>query len=82
MRVVPYSYVPGGAYGICDRCGFKFRLTELKKEWDGLLVCSQDWDPLPDTMTPPVVYPEGLPEPDSRPEAPDTFVGTVTPEDL
>lgn len=30
--------------GICDRCGFKFKLSELRREWTGLMVCSEDWD--------------------------------------
>jgi len=82
MRVVPYEYLPGGSYGICQRCSFKFRLNCLKIEWSGLRVCGDCWDPLPDTMTPPVVYPEGLARPDAAPEPPDVFVGTVTPGDL
>jgi hypothetical protein len=35
---------------MCDRCGFRFKLTELKKEIQktkiyNLLVCPQCWDP-------------------------------------
>ena len=25
---------------ICDRCGFKFKFSQLKLEWDGLYVCT------------------------------------------
>lgn len=82
MRTVPVAYVPGGTWGICDRCGFKFRLNELRKEWSGLMVCDADFDPLPDTMKPLRSGPEGLARPDARPEPTDTFVGTVRPEDL
>lgn len=35
---------PGGAWGICDRCGFKYRLSDMKKEWTGLMVCREDYD--------------------------------------
>lgn len=36
--------------GLCQRCGFEFNLSALKREWTGLLVChgadSNDcWDP-------------------------------------
>lgn len=30
---------------ICDRCGEKFKASELKETWDGLMVCSKDWEP-------------------------------------
>lgn len=82
MRIVPYHYVSGGSYGQCQRCAFKFRLTELQIEWSGLRVCNDCYDPRPDTMTAPVVYPEGLPRPDASPLMPDAFVNTVSPEDL
>lgn len=30
---------------ICDVCGFKFKNYQLRKRWDGLMVCSADWEP-------------------------------------
>jgi hypothetical protein len=30
---------------ICDECGFKFKASELRKRWDGMMVCKQDWEP-------------------------------------
>lgn len=82
MRIVPFHYIPNGAYGTCQRCGFKYRLSELKREWSNLLVCDPCWDPLPDTFVPPVVTAEGMPLPNASPEAPDVFVAKVTPADL
>lgn len=85
MRVVPYSYKPHGSYGDCQRCGFKFRLSELSLEWTNLRVCSDCWDPRPAELTPPNVGPEGLPRPDASPEMPEVFVdwnNPVTPDDL
>lgn len=83
MREVPTSYVPGGTWGICQRCGFKFRISELRTEWSGLKVCDKDFDPLPDTMRPPRNGPEGLAKAHPAPEPPDTFITTrVRPEDL
>ena len=29
---------------ICDLCGWKFKNTEVRKRWDGLLVCRKDWE--------------------------------------
>lgn len=37
-------YSPGKWNSICDRCGFKFKNTSLKKDWQGLMVCEQDWE--------------------------------------
>lgn len=33
------SYRHGDANAICDRCGFKYKLSQLRKEWTGLKVC-------------------------------------------
>jgi hypothetical protein len=37
----------GGSYSynaICDVCGFQFKASEMKKRWDGLIVCSEDYE--------------------------------------
>lgn len=53
---------------LCDVCGFKFKDTELKLRWDGLMVCSKDWEtrhpqelirPLPTEKAPKWTRPEG-----------------------
>lgn len=28
----------------CDVCGFKYKASQLKKRWDGLMVCKEDWE--------------------------------------
>jgi hypothetical protein len=33
-----------GPRAVCDRCGFEFYLSELRKEWTGLMVCAADYD--------------------------------------
>jgi hypothetical protein len=33
------------AYGLCDICGQRYRLTDLKKNWKGFMVCSRDYEP-------------------------------------
>lgn len=82
-RQVPVEYRPGGVWGICQMCGFKHRLAELRKDWRGLLVCSADYDPKPDLMNPPRMMAEQVPVRDPSPEPPDTFIQTqVTPESL
>jgi hypothetical protein len=79
----PHGYRPGGAYGSCDRCSYKFRHAALRKEWTGLLVCSECWDPKPADLAPPRVYPEGLPVRDMRPDPGDVLgPNTTTRDDL
>ena len=30
---------------LCDICGRKLPLNELRQQWDGLMVCPEDWSP-------------------------------------
>ena len=39
------SYVAGDHNVICDVCGFQYKRSETRMRWDGLLVCSKDWEP-------------------------------------
>ena len=32
------------AYGISDRSGFRYKLNEMKREWNGLLVGKDEWE--------------------------------------
>ncbi len=38
------TYKAGSWNAICDVCGFKFKSDEIKKRWDGLMVCSKDFE--------------------------------------
>lgn len=73
-----------GPWGICDRCGWKYRLRQLRKEWTNLMVCPPCYDPKPADLSPPSIKPEGLPIPNARPEPEDHIleVGEVTEDDL
>jgi|TARA_S200002703_G_scaffold105462_1_gene91536 hypothetical protein len=40
------SYASGKyAYGICDISGFRYKLKDMKKTWNGLLVGPDQFDP-------------------------------------
>jgi hypothetical protein len=61
------SYDPGQWQCICDQCGREYKSNELKLRWDGLMVCSDDWEPrqpqdyvhgVADIQAPPWVRPE------------------------
>lgn len=68
------NYDKGNWKSICDSCGRVYKASDLRKRWDGLLVCPQDWEirqpqdfvrGVLDTQTPPWV----------RTESQDTFLG-------
>jgi hypothetical protein len=63
------DYQTGRPYGICDRCGFRYRLDELRVEWTELKVCASCWDPRPVHLSPPKINAaEGAAIPNARPE--------------
>lgn len=64
---------PGTWKAICDVCGFEYNSDELKKRWDGLMVCNQDWE-----LRHPQDFVRGVPDdptpPWTRPEPPDDLL--------
>jgi len=78
------TYYKAGDYNvICDRCGFKKKASECKKEWTGLFVCSPCFDIRnPQDFVRAVA--DDQPVPIARPEPTDTFIapGDVTPTSL
>ena len=63
-------FVLGDWNVICDICGFKYKGSELRKNWQGLWVFRKDWEPRPASE-----YVRGIKEdqtvPYSRPESTD-----------
>ena len=39
------NFKKGDHKAVCDICGFLFHASKLKKQWDGLYVCKDDWSP-------------------------------------
>lgn len=66
------------AYGICQRCGWQYHLSELRKEWTNLRVCPSCHDPRPAYLSPPRVKPEGVPLPNAAPEPPSKITVVAT----
>jgi hypothetical protein len=58
------------AYGISDRSGFRYRLRDMRKEWNGFLVGKDEWEAkhpqLEITRHPPDAEALRDPRPDSR----------------
>ena len=59
------------AYGICDITGFRYRLKDMKKTWNGLLVGPDQWSPKEAQISPtPVpVDPQALKNPRPDPSS-------------
>lgn len=64
MRKGPW---PGTWKAICDVCGIRYSSDDLRRRWDGLMVCEADWEVKhpqlyikvnPETIAPPWVRPE------------------------
>ena len=66
-------YVRGDWKAICDVCGRQFLASELKKRWDGLMVCNTDWEPRhPQDFVRARIDHQAVPF--SRPEPADQFI--------
>lgn len=68
------TYYKQGSYNaICDVCGQKFKMFQLKKRWDGLVVCKDDFEhDHPQKYI--RVKESGLPVKEPRPRPSDVFV--------
>lgn len=66
-------YKHGDRNAICDMCGFEYKLSVLRKRWDGLLVCNKDWEARhpQDYIR---LFPEIARRVEGRPETTDVFV--------
>jgi hypothetical protein len=77
------GFILGDSNAICDCCGFKVKQSELRKRWDGAMVCSADWEARhPQDQL--AARPERSIVKDARPEPAYRFLGTneVTAADL
>lgn len=63
-------FKPGSWNAQCDRCGGIFKAEELRRDWQGWMLCEKDWEPrhpqdfvrgVPDIMTPPWTRPQPAP---------------------
>lgn len=71
--------VLGDWNALCDVCGFKFKASELRRRWDGYMVCSADFEQRhPQDLI--RLRPEKQAAPWVRPYPEDQFV-TVAPVD-
>ena len=73
------------ARALCDRCGFEYKLLELREEWNGLKVCKECYEPKHPQLEPltATADPEALykPRPNNDNEVGEGFV-VVTNNDI
>ena len=63
----------GEINAICDQCSFKFKMSELRRQWNGLMTCPDCYDTQhPQERIRPIPDQKKLPW--TRPEAEDVFV--------
>lgn len=71
------KYRVGNWSVVCDVCGFTFLNTEVKKRWDGLIVCDKDFETKHPSLTP-VRIKENPTPPFVRPPPEDVFIEFCT----
>jgi hypothetical protein len=76
---MPRNYFKSGDWNaICDRCGFKFKGSQLKEEWNGWMTCSSCWEIKHPSLMQRVPTETSMPN-FTRPEAVDQFVSVPPP---
>ena len=79
-------YAPGAWNVICQRCGFERKSFQVRKEWTGLIVCSDGcWEPRhPQDLVRGKKDRQAPPPGMINPEPDDVFLspGDVTQDDL
>lgn len=77
------GYIAGDNWLVCDVCGFDYRKSQMRKRWDGAMVCHKDYESRhpQDTLK---SRSEKQNVVDARPVPEYRFLGTneVQPEDL
>lgn len=62
---------------LCDVCGVKFKASDLRQRWDGLMVCKEDWELRhPQELIRPIPDQQKLPW--TRPEPTDNYLPVCT----
>lgn len=45
MGIPQTRFVKGDWNADCDECGFTFKASQLRRRWDGAMVCKDDYEP-------------------------------------
>lgn len=66
------------AWGISDRSGFRYRLREMRKEWNGLLVGPDEFEPKHPQLETPHVRADAQALKNARPDTQNIIPETIT----
>lgn len=76
-------YKDGSFNRICDRCGFKVKAENTRKEWNGAIVCKTHWDPRhPQDKIRGKADRQSVPNPRPDPDPVFVTVNQITADDL
>jgi len=86
------NYLKLGSWNVsCDVCGFKFKAHQLRKRWDGLMTCPEDFElrnmqdfiqTPEEVIAPPWTRPDPYPEimaPSCSPNGQSSIAGQMEP---
>ena len=62
---------------ICDRCGYQYPNLEIRKEWNGLMVCPECYEPKHPQLDPPHSRPDPQALKNPRPDRVEPIVVPV-----
>lgn len=83
LKMETNNFILGDSKACCDVCGFDYKQSDLRKRWDGAMVCSKDFEQRhPQDLI--KARPEHNHVKDARPEPAYRFleVGEITGDDL
>jgi len=67
------------AFGLSDRSGFRYRMKDMRKEWNGLLVGKDEYEEKHPQLTPPRVPTDPEAIRNARPDRTETAVPNMLP---
>tara|TARA_R110000823_G_scaffold311846_1_gene438034 strand:+ start:502 stop:996 length:495 start_codon:yes stop_codon:yes gene_type:complete len=67
------------AFGLSDRSGFRYRIKDMRKEWNGLLVGKDEYEEKHPSLTPPRIPTDGEAIRNARPDRTETSVPNMLP---
>ena len=65
------------ALAVCDRCGFRYKYTEIREEWHGLRVCPECYEPKHPQLEAPRVRADAEALRNPRPDVTETSVSAA-----
>lgn len=81
-RIIKPEFIAGDPWKYCDSCGVKYRASQTRKNWKGLVQCEKCYDPKHPALEPREVGYDRMEVEDARPLGDPVYHDTVTADDL